>query len=293
MYRFAETRLDDRTGLFVVDGRVVNQSGGVGGDKRHKAQKRLLVPYLEALGRRGEGAFERIERPVHHVGHVPASNYYHWLMEVLPIALLVRDHDPEVLILTPELPAFAASALGRVGVAHRVCRRPVIATEVIVVDTPESGRPHPIEIASVREAGLRALASQGYSMRSGRVYVSRSRDSRSLAGEERLERHLEGLGFMIFHARDYPDWLDQVAIFAGADVVIGPHGAGLSNVVFSPDDASVIELQPDAYTADMFTAICAVRGLRHTGLRLPIGPGVARYGDADRAIELLEPVLGA
>ena len=291
LHRLVERRIDDRTGLFLVEGAVLHQSGGVGGDKRPKAQKTLLLPYLHGLERRGDAAFERFDRPVHHLGHVPRGNYYHWLIEVLPTILLVVDHEPEAIVLTPTLPAFASSALDRIGVEHQVCTRPVLAAEALVVDTPEFGRPHPREIERVREAGIRALSGAGRSPQPGRVYVSRANDSRSLAGEERLERRLEELGFTIFHPGDRSDWLDQVAIFAGAETVIGPHGAGLSNVVFCPDGAEVIELQPDAYSADMFAAICAVRGLRHTAVRLPVGQGSARHGDADVALELLTPLL--
>lgn len=292
LHRFVERRIDDRTGLFLVEGGVLHQSGGVGGDMRPKAQKTLLLPYLRGLERLGDAAFERFDRPVHHLGHVPRGNYYHWLIEVLPTVLLVVDHEPEVVILTPPLPGFARSALDRIGVTHEVCTRPVLAAEALVVDTPEFGRPHPREIERIREAGMGALARAGRSPQAGRVYVSRSRDARSLAGEGRLEQRLEEDGFTIFHPGDRPDWLDQVALFAGASTVIGPHGAGLSNVVFCPDGAEVIELQPDAYSADMFAVISAVRGLRHTGLRLPVGQGPARHGDADVALELLTPLLG-
>ena len=291
LHRLVERRIDDRTGLFLVEGGVLHQSGGVGGDKRPKAQKTLLLPYLRGLERLGDAAFQRFDRPVHHLGNVPRGNYYHWLIEVLPSVLMVVDHEHDAVILTPPLPEFASSALDSIGLEHQVCVRPALAREVLVVDAPEFGLPHPREIELVREAGMRALARAGRSPEPGRVYVSRSRDTRSLDGEERLERRLVEHGFTILHAQDHPDWLDQVAIFAGAEMVIGPHGAGLSNVVFCPDGAEVVELQPDAYSADMFAVICAARGLRHTGIRLPVGQGLARLGDADRALELLEPLL--
>jgi capsular polysaccharide biosynthesis protein len=38
------------------------------------------------------------------------------------------------------------------------------------------------------------------------------------------------------------NWSDQVAAFRGANLVVGPHGAGLSNLVFSAPGTTLIEL---------------------------------------------------
>lgn len=40
---------------------------------------------------------------------------------------------------------------------------------------------------------------------------------------------------------------DQISLFGGAKLLIGPHGAGLSNMVFAAQDASVLEFPMDPH----------------------------------------------
>jgi hypothetical protein len=291
LHRLGETVVDGRTGIAVVEGRVLHQSGGVSSDKRSKAHDWHVVPYLSGVARRGDRATVRFDRPVHHLGHIPRGNYYHWLLEVLPRLLMVVEHEPDTIVLTPPLATFAEDALDLLGIEYRIITRPIRAASLLVVDAPESGWPHPCEVELVRSAGLRILDATGHEPDAKRIYVSRRRDTRSLADEDVVERRLQEVGFVVFDPRSHPRWADQVALFAGADLVVGPHGAGLSNAAFLPDDAHVIELQPDAYTADMFAVVCAARGIRHTALRLPVGSGTGRFGTAEQAISLLAPLI--
>jgi len=291
LHRLGETLIDGRTGIAVFEGRVLHQSGSVSPDKRSKAHSWHVVPYLSGVARRGDRAALAINRPVHHLGHIPRGNYYHWLMEVLPRLLMVVEHEPDTVVLTPPLAAFAEEALELLGIEYRVLTRPVRAGSLLVVDAPESGCPHPREVELIRAAGLSALRATGRTPEARRIYVSRRGDARSLSEEHLVERRLGELGFVTFEPRSHPRWVDQVALFAGAELVVGPHGAGLSNAAFLPDVAHVIELQPEAYTAEMFAVICAARGIRHTPLRLPVEEGAGRYGTAETALRLLEPLL--
>ena len=45
---------------------------------------------------------------------------------------------------------------------------------------------------------------------------------------------------------------EQVALFAGATHVVGPHGAGLANVVFCPPGARLLEILPASYGTPAF-----------------------------------------
>lgn len=57
-------------------------------------------------------------------------------------------------------------------------------------------------------------------------------DALSHYGIERVE--LSGLGFA-----------DQVALFAECELVVAPHGAGLTNLIFAPATCRVVELVSD------------------------------------------------
>ncbi len=53
---------------------------------------------------------------------------------------------------------------------------------------------------------------------------------------------------------------DQAALFADAELVVAPHGAGLTNLVFAPRDCRVVELLSDAYANWCFRYLAAASG---------------------------------
>ena len=79
-------------------------------------------------------------------------------------------------------------------------------------------------------------------MRFKNIYISRSRTRRSAFWEKDLEAHLLKKGFQIVYAEDY-SIVDQIELFRDAKNIVGVHGAGLTNAIWSTN-CSVIELMP-------------------------------------------------
>ena len=79
-----------------------------------------------------------------------------------------------------------------------------------------------------------------------RIYISR-RDAatRRVVNEDEVVDFLKSQGFEVVVAGKLP-LSRQIAAFANAKVIVGPHGAGLSNMVFAPPGAKVIELMGSA-----------------------------------------------
>jgi capsular polysaccharide biosynthesis protein len=72
------------------------------------------------------------------------------------------------------------------------------------------------------------------------LYIQRL-DSRKIVNEDELLNYLATLNCRIIN----PERLtvsEQASIFAGADVIIGPHGAGFTNIVFCKPSTMVIDL---------------------------------------------------
>ena len=57
--------------------------------------------------------------------------------------------------------------------------------------------------------------------------------------------------------------LDQVKLFNNAKLVIAPHGAGLTNLIFSQPKIKVLELLPSSYVQPYFWIICNLLNLNH------------------------------
>lgn len=88
-----------------------------------------------------------------------------------------------------------------------------------------------------------------------KIYVSRafSNDGiRKLKNERELENKLSTMGFQIIHSEKLS--LDeQIQIFSSAEIIVTPHGAGLTNILFCHAGFELVELFSENFiTSDFF-----------------------------------------
>ena len=93
---------------------------------------------------------------------------------------------------------------------------------------------------------IRDLAVHGYGLEpetpSRRIYISRSDTrKRRIVNEAEIWNSFATRGFEKVAAAKL-SFMDQVALFAEAEMVAGPHGAGFSNLVFAPQGTQVLEI---------------------------------------------------
>jgi capsular polysaccharide biosynthesis protein len=105
---------------------------------------------------------------------------------------------------------------------------------------------------------IRSLVFDGYGIAQAagacrRIYVSRKDTRRRrVANELALLPILTKYGFEVVAPGTLP-FADQIGLFAGAGVIAGPHGAGLTNILFAPRQGKVLELFPaNAVRSDYF-----------------------------------------
>ena len=103
---------------------------------------------------------------------------------------------------------------------------------------PDSGRAHPKDIENLRKTFGSFLK---YNKRNRKVYISRLNSSRSPKNEALLISVLESMNFEIVMAETL-NFFEQVTLFSESKVLVGVHGAGLSNMVFMSKEASVVEI---------------------------------------------------
>jgi hypothetical protein len=205
------------------------------------------------------------------------TNYYHWLIEELPLVLRAARSFPHAKFV-----AFRDGITDKHRKVAQLLGITLIESDVIVgLDeqvlpgrSNDSWFVHPTDAALLAEFGQRmanttevAPADQDSG---SRVYVSRRFSKRALPGEEQLEQLLSEQGFTIAHLESM-DWAEQVSLFQSASLVVGPHGAGLSNLVFTPTGATLIELTNGNQYNRCFEWICHVVGHRY--LAIAADPG--------------------
>ena len=109
----------------------------------------------------------------------------------------------------------------------------------------------PVEWACEWLRGAR-LSTASEPSRPTRLYVSRRKARlRRVLNEDEILAYLEPLGFVPYCLEDLP-FGEQAGLLARAEAVIGPHGAGLTNCVFSPPGCVVIEFMHPLYAYPCF-----------------------------------------
>lgn len=97
----------------------------------------------------------------------------------------------------------------------------------------------------------------------GTVYISRRKDTkRALANEDQVEEAVRAAGGQIVYAQDL-SISDQQTLFAGASIFIGPHGAGLANLVWQQRAHRLVEIFPPSTRNDCYGRLAVNLGLSY------------------------------
>ena len=97
-----------------------------------------------------------------------------------------------------------------------------------------------------------------------RIYISRRDASkRRVANEPEVIRTLQGHGFRSLCPGGIP-WPEQIAAFAHADWIVGPHGGAFTNILFAKPGAHLVELFPAEDDQWFFRQIANSVGVRHS-----------------------------
>ena len=95
---------------------------------------------------------------------------------------------------------------------------------------------------------------------------------------------------------------EQIDVFSKAEIIVAPHGAGLTNVTFSPPDVKVLEMFASTYVHRGLYAICQALGADYRylvadGRGGPDGPNAGIADDVsipvERVVAQIEELLAA
>ena len=252
-------------------------------------------------------ATKTIDKPVILLGWDGGANYSHWLTRyVLKLALLedagIATSVP--LLINADLLSYQYELLELLGIAqHRLLPVPrgitIRCREIIV---PVHLRNHPkmrlgIDWLRARLAQCIEPASQAADL----LFISR-RDSPNhvLLNEAEIESALTSRGFRTVVLSGMP-FADQVRSFSRARVVVGAHGAGLSNLIFAPSGAAVVEItSTNLRQMNDFKFIAGQMGQKHFEIVANryaedqptiYHPNYNYYADADAVIEVVDKIL--
>jgi len=174
--------------------------------------------------------------------------YYHWLIEGLPRLKLLEEVMDEIdyLIVPSNLKRFHIESLKLLGFPEDKLLRIKNGSHLLCENlfVPSTLRPRPFKWACdfLRETFIHSDVTEPHRL----IYISR-KDAlyRKIINEEEVEKYLQNIGFEIVQMSELT-FLEGVKICAEAKIVVGPHGAGLCNIVFC-QDAKILEIFSPSY----------------------------------------------
>lgn len=186
-------------------------------------------------------------------------NHSHWLTAHVPKLDLLRSQGllEDLVLPSRTTPAIEAS-LRRMGLDRRdfptVDLDTVLDAEELTIVGSDRFRPELLQ--TVRSA----LAIPRVSSPSRRIYISRARAARRrLLNEEEIWSSLRRAGFERVFMEDLP-FDEQVDLMAETAVLVAPHGAGLTNMLFCPPGTHVVEIADLGFPNPNFYAVASAMG---------------------------------
>ena len=202
------------------------------------------------------------------------GNYYHWMFDTLAKIDLLRRSGIAVdkyLINRQGFLPFQYATLSVVGIPpHQLMEcdltTHVQAERLVVPSLPGySGHPPKWACDFLRHE---LLTKRGISPIGGyeRIYISRGdRGMRIIVNERELVNVLSGYGFRIVKPERHSVY-EQAQIFSSAQVVVAPHGAGLTNLVFCRPGTKVLEILSPQYVNPVYYILSNQMGLHYAYL---------------------------
>lgn len=222
------------------------------------------------------------------------KNYYHWLLEIMPRIQMI-EVEPQFAnlpwFLPADCPGFVRNLINAAGYGDRVryLKKGVYRFNRLIVPTTlseGSGPNHPHEINWLRKTFLPDLLPQA----TRRIFVSR-RDAkiRFIINEQEVFERLKPLGFELVCPGNL-SFSEQVKLFSEAAMIVGPHGAAFTNIVFAPASSGLIEIFGNPHFSDCYSQIAKLRNMPY-GFVVGELDGLGIMVDLDQMEETVNQML--
>ena len=304
LYSLPQASFFGSPGLFAVDGAIVAESAAHWRPQAPGAAGELVEAHETRMGRRlTTQSPARVDGPCLLAASLYSRNYYHWTFELLAGAALLagRGMLAGLKVLVDRRTAMVEAALGALGVASEdimvlptdraVTVERLVFASCFLSETP---RTHPA-VAEALAAVKSALAPDPSAAPTRRVFASRGASSlRRLANRQALEAAFAAEGFEVIDPGAL-SFEQQVRLFDAADVVVGEHGANLTNLVYCRPGALVLELLHPTemgWGALCFLTLAETRALLHRsvigdalegdGWQVDVAAALAAWRDAEQ-----------
>lgn len=189
-----------------------------------------------------------------------STNYFHWVINILPKIEFFEQSDIKIdKYLVDISQTFQIDSLKKIGFDM---------DKILPVSTVENLRAKNIIAANLPSVALANISSLDFirkklnienNQTTERIYISRqkAKQGRSITNEEEILKALSPLGFKSYILEDMT-FDEQVELFSRAEIVIGAHGAGLTNILFCKKGTKIVEISNPKYRARCYFVLANI-----------------------------------
>jgi hypothetical protein len=209
-----------------------------------------------------------------HGRDIGEQGYFHWIATVLPRVSIVKDRfegETGPYLMNPH-PNFGVEWLKELGIYNEIMRpssNAIFVRDLIFPCPSQVGQSHytrnPMLLIDFKRQLLKlGLLEKKENKIGDIVYISRSdAPVRRLSNEDDLISSISDLNVKVCTLTGM-SVRDQISLFSTAKAIIGPHGAGLVNILFG-DNSTVIELMSTTRTWPGFKVISKMVDSKYCG----------------------------
>ncbi|HAN72877.1 MAG TPA: hypothetical protein DCQ63_00190, partial [Planktothrix sp. UBA8402] len=200
--------------------------------------------------------------------------YFHWMYDVLPGFHLIQKSGVDLdnidyFVINANSSSYQNKTLEKLGIpASKIIvstNYPHIQARKVIIPSPSFMYKNVVASQWICDFLRAAFIPQNIVDISPhrRIYISREKASyRKVINQDELFQYLKPLNFecVVLESLTFSE---QVELMATASVIIGPHGAGLSNIVFCPPGTKIVELFNLDYVPPYYRVISNICQLEH------------------------------
>lgn len=196
-----------------------------------------------------------------------SSNYYHWFTESLPRLFAANGKiENRTCILPHNLNDFQERSLSYLDLSKKsfIHENNLLKVKNMVflpyVGTADEHNAEIIE--SIKNFYISKIVNSN--IKPFRLlFLSREKAGyRKILNEKAIRQIMETHKFEVICAEDY-SFEEQVNIFRGVEVLISPHGAGLTNMIFMNAHTTVVELLHPNYLNFCYRNLAVAKNITH------------------------------
>lgn len=226
-----------------------------------------IRPYLNL-------SYKKINYDDDYLYFLPCVGFYHFLLEEIPALLHAYEKFSDLKILVPKLnlPKYYLEILNTIFGKElnekiiSVTKNLLVSKLLLVQKEDISGFVCSEDIELLNKYINNDKEVSNYK----RLYISRQYASkRKLPNEIELEKKLKSIGFRIIYLEQI-SFFKQFKLIKGAELIIAPHGAGLSHLVWGKRKKTLIEIFPSyenhgySHTNDCYARLASQKGIKYS-----------------------------